>query len=108
MSQVVFDDIHFTSRPYHAISAYAQSKTATILFTVAIAKKWAADAITANALHPGGVMTNIQRHFDRATLRSVGAVDEHDRPMEVPRAGKPDSRARPPPSCWPPPRSSKG
>ena len=88
MSQVVFDDIHFTSRPYHAISAYAQSKTATILFTVAIAKKWAADAITANALHPGGVMTNIQRHFDQATLRSVGAVDEHDRPMEVPPGWK--------------------
>jgi NAD(P)-dependent dehydrogenase (short-subunit alcohol dehydrogenase family) len=52
------------------------------------AKKWAADAITANALHPGGVMTNIQRHFDQATLRSVGAVDEHDRPMEVPPGWK--------------------
>ncbi len=88
LSPVVFDDIHFTCRPYDAMSAYAQSKTATILFTVAIAKKWAADAITANALHPGGVMTNIQRHFDQATLRSVGAVDEHDRPMEVPPGWK--------------------
>jgi NAD(P)-dependent dehydrogenase (short-subunit alcohol dehydrogenase family) len=88
LSPVVFDDIHFTSRPYDAMLAYAQSKTATVLFTVAIAKKWAADAITANALHPGGVMTNIQRHFDEATLRSVGAVDEHDRPMEVPPGWK--------------------
>ena len=88
LSPVVFDDIHFTSRPYDAMLAYAQSKTATVLFTVAIAKKWAADAITANALHPGGVMTNIQRHFDQATLRSVGAVDEHDRPMEVPPGWK--------------------
>jgi len=87
-SPVVFDDIHFISRPYDAWSAYAQSKTATILFTVAIAKKWAADAITANALHPGGVMTNIQRHFDHATLRSVGALDEHDRPMQVPPGWK--------------------
>ena len=88
LSPVVFDDIHFTSRPYDAMLAYAQSKTATVLFTVAIAKKWAADAITANALHPGGVVTNIQRHFDQATLRSVGAVDEHDRPMEVPPGWK--------------------
>jgi NAD(P)-dependent dehydrogenase (short-subunit alcohol dehydrogenase family) len=31
MSPVVFDDIHFTSRPYDAWSAYGQSKTATIL-----------------------------------------------------------------------------
>jgi NAD(P)-dependent dehydrogenase (short-subunit alcohol dehydrogenase family) len=88
LSPVVFHDIHFTSRPYVAMSAYAQSKTATILFTVAIAKKWAADAITANALHPGGVVTNIQRHFDQLTLRSVGAVDEHDRLLEVPPGWK--------------------
>jgi NAD(P)-dependent dehydrogenase (short-subunit alcohol dehydrogenase family) len=88
MSPVVFHDIHFTSRPYDAMSAYGQSKTATILFTVAIAKKWAADAITANALHPGGVMTNIQRHLDQTQLRAFGAVDEHDRPMEVPPGWK--------------------
>jgi NAD(P)-dependent dehydrogenase (short-subunit alcohol dehydrogenase family) len=88
LSPVVFDDIHFTSRPYDAMSAYGQSKTAAVLFTVAIAKKWAADDITANALHPGGVVTNIQRHFDQATLRSVGAVDEHDRLIEVPPGWK--------------------
>jgi NAD(P)-dependent dehydrogenase (short-subunit alcohol dehydrogenase family) len=88
MSPVVFDDIHFTSRPYDAWSAYGQSKTATILFTVAAAKKWAADGITANALHPGGIMTNIQRHFDDATLRFVGAVDEQGRRLEVPPGWK--------------------
>jgi NAD(P)-dependent dehydrogenase (short-subunit alcohol dehydrogenase family) len=87
MSPVVFDDIHFTSRPYDAWSAYGQSKTA-ILFTVATAKKWAADAITANALHPGRIMTNNQRHLDQAQLRSVGALDEHDRPMQVPPGWK--------------------
>jgi NAD(P)-dependent dehydrogenase (short-subunit alcohol dehydrogenase family) len=88
MSPVVFDDIHFTSRPYDAWSAYGQSKTATILFTVAMAKEWAADGITANALHPGGIMTNIQRHFDDATLRFVGAVDEQGRRLEVPPGWK--------------------
>jgi NAD(P)-dependent dehydrogenase (short-subunit alcohol dehydrogenase family) len=88
MSPIVFDDIHFTSRPYDAYSAYAQSKTATVLFTVAIAKKWAADAITANALNPGGVVTNIQRHLDQATLRSIGAVDEHDQPLAAPPGWK--------------------
>jgi NAD(P)-dependent dehydrogenase (short-subunit alcohol dehydrogenase family) len=83
MYPVVFDDIHFTSRPYDSGSAYGQSKTATILFTVALAKRWAADGITANALHPGGVLTNIQRHFDEAQLRLVGAVDEQGRRLDV-------------------------
>jgi NAD(P)-dependent dehydrogenase (short-subunit alcohol dehydrogenase family) len=83
-SPVAFDDIHFTSRPYDAHSGYAQSKTATILFTVAIAKRWAADAITANVLNPGGVVTNIQRHLDQATPRSIGALDQHNRPLAAP------------------------
>ncbi|MEU3188590.1 SDR family NAD(P)-dependent oxidoreductase [Streptomyces sp. NPDC006923] len=88
MSPVVFDDIHFASRPYEAWSAYGQSKTAAILFTVALAKKWAADDITANALHPGGIMTNLQRHLDEAQLRFVGAVDEQGRRLDVPPGWK--------------------
>ncbi len=93
-SPVVFDDIHFTSRPYDAWSAYGQSKTATILFTVALAKKWAADAITANALHPGGIVTNIQRHFDEATpaLRRRGG-------RAGPPPGRPAGLEDPPAGC---------
>ncbi|MET7752017.1 SDR family NAD(P)-dependent oxidoreductase [Micromonospora sp. NPDC005367] len=87
-SPVVFDDIHFTSRPYEAWSAYGQSKTAAILFTVALARKWAADGITANALHPGGIMTNLQRHLDDAQLRFVGAVDEQGNRLELPPGWK--------------------
>ncbi|MCG5446061.1 SDR family NAD(P)-dependent oxidoreductase [Micromonospora sp. NIE79] len=87
-SPVVFDDIHFTARPYEAWSAYGQSKTATILFTVALAHRWAADGITANALHPGGIMTNLQRHLDDAQLRWVGAVDEQGNRLQVPPGWK--------------------
>ncbi|MEU8300513.1 SDR family NAD(P)-dependent oxidoreductase [Micromonospora sp. NPDC048909] len=87
-SPVVFDDIHFTSRPYEAWSAYGRSKTASILFTVALASRWAADGITVNALHPGGIMTNLQRHLDDAQLRYVGAVDEQGNRLEVPPGWK--------------------
>ncbi|GGO29038.1 SDR family NAD(P)-dependent oxidoreductase [Micromonospora parathelypteridis] len=87
-SPVVFDDIHFTARPYEAWSAYGQSKTANILFTVALARKWAADGITANALHPGGIMTNLQRHLDDAQLRFVGALDEQGNRLSVPPGWK--------------------
>ncbi|MER7892746.1 SDR family NAD(P)-dependent oxidoreductase [Micromonospora sp. NPDC094482] len=87
-SPVVFDDIHFTDRPYEAWSAYGQSKTASILFTVALASRWAADGITVNALHPGGIMTNLQRHLDDAQLRYVGAVDEQGNRLVVPPGWK--------------------
>ncbi|MGP4021298.1 SDR family NAD(P)-dependent oxidoreductase [Saccharopolyspora sp. 5N708] len=88
MAPVDFDDIHFDSRAYEAWSAYGQSKTATILFTVAMAKKWAADDITANALHPGGIMTNLQRHLDETQLRFVGAMDDQGHPLDVPPGWK--------------------
>jgi NAD(P)-dependent dehydrogenase (short-subunit alcohol dehydrogenase family) len=61
-SPVVFDDLHFRFRPYDPLLAYAQSKTAAILFAVGATARWAGDAITANALNPGAIATNLQRH----------------------------------------------
>ena len=62
-SPVVYDDIHFAFRPYEPIQAYAQSKTANVLFAVAATARWAGDGITANALMPGAIATNLQRHL---------------------------------------------
>jgi hypothetical protein len=59
---VVFDDLHFRFRPYDPLLAYGQSKTANILFAVGATARWAADGITANALNPGAITTNLQRH----------------------------------------------
>ena len=61
-SPVVFDDLDFAFRPYDPILAYAQSKTAGVLFAVAATAHWAADGITANALMPGAIATGLQRH----------------------------------------------
>lgn len=74
-SPFVFDDPQFTHRPYDRWSAYAQSKTADVLLAAGIAHRWAADGITANALMPGWITTNLQRHLDDDTLRSMGAMD---------------------------------
>jgi NAD(P)-dependent dehydrogenase (short-subunit alcohol dehydrogenase family) len=62
-SPIVFDDIHYISREYHPLSAYAQSKTAAILFAVEATRRWADDGITANAVMPGGIRSNLQRHL---------------------------------------------
>lgn len=67
-SPVVFDDLHFARRPYDGWKAYGQSKTANVLFAVEATRRWAGDGITANALMPGGIWTNLQRHTDPAQL----------------------------------------
>lgn len=62
ISPIVFDDIHFMFRPYDPWLAYGQSKTANILFAVGATAHWFKDGITANALMPGAIATNLQRH----------------------------------------------
>jgi NAD(P)-dependent dehydrogenase (short-subunit alcohol dehydrogenase family) len=62
LSPVIFDDLFFRYRVYEPWLAYAQSKTANVLFAVEATKRWAADGILANALTPGVIPTNLQRH----------------------------------------------
>jgi NAD(P)-dependent dehydrogenase (short-subunit alcohol dehydrogenase family) len=67
-SPVVFDDIHFNHREYEPWSAYGQSKTANVLFAVEATRRWAGDGIFVNALHPGGIRTNLQRYVSDEEL----------------------------------------
>jgi NAD(P)-dependent dehydrogenase (short-subunit alcohol dehydrogenase family) len=61
-SPVVLDDLNFDQRPYDPWLAYGQSKTAIVLFAVEATRRWAADGITANAVMPGGIRTNLQQY----------------------------------------------
>jgi NAD(P)-dependent dehydrogenase (short-subunit alcohol dehydrogenase family) len=72
-SPVVFDDIHFRERAYEPWAAYGQSKTANVLFGVEATKRWAGDGITVNALMPGGIRTNLQRHITEEDLDRLRA-----------------------------------
>ena len=76
---MIFEDINFDFRPYEPFLAYGQSKTANILLAVEAARRWSGDGITANALMPGGIETNLQRHVDaeymeRARAQSGGRI----------------------------------
>ena len=73
-SPVVFEDIHFERRPYDPWSAYGQSKTANVLFAVEATRRWAEDGITVNALMPGGIRTNLQRHVSEDELARLRAA----------------------------------
>lgn len=70
-SPVVFEDLNFTSRPYDPWLAYGQSKTANVLFAVEATRRWRGDGITANAVHPGAIHTNLSRHMDPKELESL-------------------------------------
>jgi len=73
---VDFEDPHFARRPYDPWAAYAQSKTAVVLLAVGISRHWSAEGITANALAPGFIHTNLQRHVPPAAMRALGGMDE--------------------------------
>ena len=71
-SPVAFDDIDFTRRAYDPAIAYAQSKTANVLFAVGAARRWAGDGIEVNALHPGAIAdSNLSRHYNPALLQQL-------------------------------------
>ena len=73
LSPVIFDDIDFAFRQYDAWAAYGQSKTANVLFAVEAHTRWASSGITSNALMPGGIATNLQRHVGGAAYMEQAA-----------------------------------
>ncbi|WDF32757.1 SDR family NAD(P)-dependent oxidoreductase [Arthrobacter agilis] len=73
MSDIVYEDLFFRQRPYDAGHAYGQSKTANVLLAVGATRRWEADGITANAVMPGGIWTNLQRHWDPEVLAATKA-----------------------------------
>jgi NAD(P)-dependent dehydrogenase (short-subunit alcohol dehydrogenase family) len=52
-------DVEFKTRPYRGRAAYAQSKQANRMFTWALARRLAGTGVTANAMHPGFVNTEL-------------------------------------------------
>lgn len=61
--EVHHDDPNYTGRDYEKWTAYGQSKTANIQFTVGLESRLAGQGIHSYAVHPGGIMTNLGRHM---------------------------------------------
>lgn len=62
MGPVVFDDLHFRFRSYEPFAAYAQAKAACVLMAVEATRRWQHEGIFANAVNPGAIATNLQKH----------------------------------------------
>lgn len=67
------DDLMSEDR-YGAMSAYAKSKRANVVFTQELARRAAHTNLTAAVVHPGSAMTNLQRHSQGALSRVVIAL----------------------------------
>lgn len=89
MSDIRWDDPHFTTGGYEPTLAYAQSKTANVLFTVELDRRWAADGIRGYAAHPGVVAaTAFNSSVGEDAQRAMGLIDESGQPIIDPEHGK--------------------
>lgn len=78
-SPVLFDDINFEHTPYDPWIAYGQSKTADALFAVAL-DAHAGGRLHAYSVHPGGILTDLQRHMPREELIARQWMDADGNP----------------------------
>jgi NAD(P)-dependent dehydrogenase (short-subunit alcohol dehydrogenase family) len=81
-SDVDLDDPNFERTPYDPWVAYGRSKTANILFAVEFDRRHRSAGLSAAAVHPGGIMTELSRHmppgavqqlFDRLSAENAAA-----------------------------------
>ena len=86
-SPVRFDDLDWRAEPYDKWAAYGQAKTANVLFAVHLDALAAPQGVRAFALHPGGIMTPLQRHLPRAEMVALGWLDEDGNPTPEAAAG---------------------
>ncbi|KAL0931117.1 ww domain-containing oxidoreductase [Colletotrichum truncatum] len=61
-SEIRFDDYNFDSGDYNEVTAYGQSKTANIYLANEIERRYGSNGLHALSLHPGSIVTNINRH----------------------------------------------
>jgi NAD(P)-dependent dehydrogenase (short-subunit alcohol dehydrogenase family) len=79
---IVFEDPNFEHREYVPWMAYGQSKTANILFALALDERAKAYGVRAFSLHPGSIVsTGLSKYLPSELLRAAGLVDEGGNPI---------------------------
>jgi NAD(P)-dependent dehydrogenase (short-subunit alcohol dehydrogenase family) len=78
-SGIRWDDVQFQDG-YDKWQAYGQAKTANALFAVQLDKLGQSAGVRAFSVHPGGIMTPLQRHIPKEEMVGLGWVDENGNP----------------------------
>jgi NAD(P)-dependent dehydrogenase (short-subunit alcohol dehydrogenase family) len=79
-SGIRWDDVQF-EQSYDKWQAYGQAKTANVLFAVHLDTVGSGAGVRAFALHPGGIMTPLQRHLPQEEMAAFGWIDEDGNPV---------------------------
>ncbi|MFD9492796.1 SDR family NAD(P)-dependent oxidoreductase [Streptomyces sp. NPDC060005] len=75
-SGIRWDDVHWRTG-YDKWEAYGQAKTANVLFAVELDRLGRDSGVRAFALHPGGILTPLQRHLPKKEMVERGWIDEN-------------------------------
>jgi len=79
-SGIRWDDVMFEAG-YDKWQAYGQAKTANALFAVRLDALGKDAGVRAFSLHPGGILTPLQRFLPKEEMVAAGWIDEHGNPL---------------------------
>lgn len=74
---ILWDDIQFAHSDYHKWIAYAQAKSANALFANGLSRRMDGFGGRAFSVHPGGILTPLQRHLPKEEQIELGWIDEN-------------------------------
>ena len=83
LTGILWNDIHFHNQPYDKWMAYGQSKTASSLIAIEFNKKMKNYGVSGFAVHPGGIITPLQRHLPKEEMVALGWMQEDGSPTEL-------------------------
>jgi NAD(P)-dependent dehydrogenase (short-subunit alcohol dehydrogenase family) len=69
---VDLDDPNYERREYDKWEAYGQAKTANVLFSRELERRFGGLDVHAYAVHPGMIITELGRHLDESDLADIG------------------------------------
>lgn len=73
---VRFGDYGFEQTPYSPWAAYGQSKTSNIYMANEIERRYGARGLHALSLHPGGIMSGLQKHLPESAQKDWNSNQE--------------------------------
>jgi NAD(P)-dependent dehydrogenase (short-subunit alcohol dehydrogenase family) len=83
LTGILWDDIHFLDNPYDKWIAYGQSKTASSLIAIEFDRLMEDKGVRGFSVHPGGIITPLQRHLQKEEMVALGWMKEDGSPTEL-------------------------
>ena len=83
LTGMLWDDIHFLNNPYDKWMAYGQSKTASSLIAIEFDRLMKDKDVRGFSVHPGGIITPLQRHLQKEEMVALGWMKEDGSPTEL-------------------------